>query len=134
MIEVIKAHSPKWGDHGKTRINLIVEFSHIPGELPFTANPKDVTQHGPDLYHRALAGEFGDIAPCDGATAEELAMQRFEVDKARKTEEVEQRIAILSRAARLKMATTAESMELVMLEKYSIKLMRAEGPELPPLI
>lgn len=44
--------------------------------LPFTADPNDpdISGNGPDIYQRALAGEFGEIAP--GPTAAEIAQRR----------------------------------------------------------
>ena len=33
------------------------------GWIPFTASPDDPEAHGQDLYTRAVAGEFGGIAP-----------------------------------------------------------------------
>jgi hypothetical protein len=31
--------------------------------VPFTASPNDSEPHGVDLYNRAIAGEFGPVAP-----------------------------------------------------------------------
>lgn len=55
----LQARNPRWNHAGT--IDLEVDF---PGEgwLPFTAHPTEGT-HGPDLYARALAGEFGEVAP-----------------------------------------------------------------------
>lgn len=33
------------------------------GWIPFTASPDDVEPHGRELYARAVAGEFGPVAP-----------------------------------------------------------------------
>lgn len=62
MFEVISARNPVWVNAGHTCIDLYVLFSHIPNELHFTANPEDTEAHGRDIYHRALAGEFGEVA------------------------------------------------------------------------
>lgn len=41
-----------------------VEMNHPEyGWIPFTASPDDIEQHGRDLYARAIAGDFGPIAP-----------------------------------------------------------------------
>ena len=43
---------------------VVMEIKHpVYGWIPFGASPNDVEKHGRDLYQRALAGEFGDIAP-----------------------------------------------------------------------
>ena len=43
-------------------IDLVVRFREIDEDLPFTASPNDVEEHGRDLFARATAGEFGAIA------------------------------------------------------------------------
>jgi len=41
-----------------------MEIEHpIYGWIPFAASPDDVEAHGRDLYARAIAGEFGVVAP-----------------------------------------------------------------------
>jgi len=42
--------------------------------LPFTANPNDTEPSGIDIYQRAIAGEFGEIAP--GPDAAEIQQRR----------------------------------------------------------
>lgn len=40
------------------------EINHpLHGWIPFTASPDDVEPLGPEIYSRAVAGEFGPIAP-----------------------------------------------------------------------
>ena len=56
------ARTPKWANESNTLIDLIVRFSEIDEDLPFTASPNDVEEHGRDLFARAVAGEFGSIA------------------------------------------------------------------------
>jgi hypothetical protein len=55
----IEARNPRWNQQGT--IDLDVD---LPGDgwCPFTAHPSE-GQYGPELYRRALAGEFGEIAP-----------------------------------------------------------------------
>jgi len=38
------------------------------GVIPFAASPTDVEAHGVDIFIRAIAGEFGPIAPYEGLT------------------------------------------------------------------
>jgi hypothetical protein len=59
------AKNPKWVNRSKTFIDLIVRFEEINEDLPFTANPQDVVEHGRDIFARAVAGEFGAIAEFD---------------------------------------------------------------------
>lgn len=58
---MINAHSPKYNADGS--IELIVKFPWIEFEVPFSASPTDSEQHGRDLFARAIAGDFGVIAP-----------------------------------------------------------------------
>lgn len=59
-MKIISAHTPRHtaGDG----IELVVMFEDL-DELPFLALPDDVEEHGRELYARALAGEFGPVAP-----------------------------------------------------------------------
>lgn len=54
------AHSPEFTENSS--INLLVTFEGI-GEIPFTASQDDSSTHGRELYARAIAGEFGPVAP-----------------------------------------------------------------------
>lgn len=55
----IAAREPRWNQHGT--IDLDVDLPGV-GWCPFTAHP-DEGSLGPALYARAVAGEFGKIAP-----------------------------------------------------------------------
>lgn len=61
-MNIISAHSPaRTADGG---VDLVVVFDAFPNtELSFHARPDDVEPHGRELYDRALAREFGDVAP-----------------------------------------------------------------------
>ena len=62
--KVQKAHSPQWASPEKNAVNLTVTFEHEPEvEFPFTAVAGDSTAHGQELFHNAIAGEYGEIAP-----------------------------------------------------------------------
>lgn len=58
---MITAHSPKCAEGDS--ITLLVKFPWLSEEVPFTASPSDTEPHGRELYQRAVAGEFGEIAP-----------------------------------------------------------------------
>lgn len=55
--------NPVWADYNQTAVNLEVDFDELDEEyVAFTASPTDSMDYGVDLYNRAIAGEFGDIA------------------------------------------------------------------------
>jgi hypothetical protein len=62
-MKLVYAKNPVWANRSQTLINLTVRFEEIAEELPFTANPNDIEEHGRDIYARAAAGEFGSVAP-----------------------------------------------------------------------
>lgn len=54
--------NPKYSAPDNSTID--VEMTHpIYGVIQFTASPHDVEEAGRDIYARAIAGEFGVIAP-----------------------------------------------------------------------
>lgn len=61
MMHLHHAHTPRAtaGD----AILLTVLFAEIGEEIEFAADPADPHPHGRDLHARALAGEYGAIAP-----------------------------------------------------------------------
>lgn len=63
MLTIESARDPRYINSDNSAIDLIVKFVEMPHELPFTANPDDITDYGPDLYYRAQAGEYGPVAP-----------------------------------------------------------------------
>lgn len=67
------ANNPKWVNQNHTLINLTVRFEEIDEDLPFTADPNDLEEHGRDIFARAVAGEFGIVAEWTPPTTEELA-------------------------------------------------------------
>ncbi|WP_095143476.1 tail fiber assembly protein [Pseudomonas sp. Irchel s3b6] len=62
--------NPQWANAEHTAINVMVVEETL-GELPFTAMPNDSTEYGPEIFMRAAAGEYGDVAayepPSDAA-------------------------------------------------------------------
>lgn len=56
------AQNPRWANYSKTAIDLEVDFNELDEEyVHFTADPNDIVSWGPELYNRAVAGEFGEI-------------------------------------------------------------------------
>lgn len=73
------ARNPKWANYRKSSINIEVDFDELDEEyVDFNAHPDDIVSWGPELYNRAVAGEFGEIAefevPAD-VTGEDAANQ-----------------------------------------------------------
>ena len=63
MFTLISAKNPFWNSDDGQQIHLTVRFAEINEDLPFNATSFDPEPHGVDLYNRAKAGEFGEIAP-----------------------------------------------------------------------
>ncbi|WP_119313196.1 hypothetical protein [Aquitalea magnusonii] len=53
----------QWANNGRA-ITMTVCFVTL-GAVPFTAAPDDTTEHGRELFARAVAGDFGDIRESD---------------------------------------------------------------------
>jgi hypothetical protein len=52
----------KWVDENHTKIDCEVDFDDLIEEfVPFTADPNDITEHGKEIFAKAVAGEFGTI-------------------------------------------------------------------------
>lgn len=64
MFTPIYIANPRYENQDQTVIGLDVKFAEL-GDilLPFGATENDVEEHGRQLYARAIAGEFGPIAP-----------------------------------------------------------------------
>jgi len=65
MTDSLPAHSPKYAAFDASSVDLVVEHPQL-GTLPFTAHSDDLEPLGQSLYARAVAGEFGEVAPYDG--------------------------------------------------------------------
>ena len=63
MFTLEYAKNPVWGDAERNCIVLNVKWAEFDVEHSFGATNFDVMPHGVDLYNRAKAGEFGEIAP-----------------------------------------------------------------------
>jgi hypothetical protein len=62
---LVSASNPVYGDAANTTVRLKVTFNELPHSpgIDFLAVPNDVEAHGKDVLARALAGDFGPIAP-----------------------------------------------------------------------
>ena len=83
---VNSARNPKWTNYNHTSIELEVDFDELDEEyVNFCAHPDDIVSWGPDLFNRAVAGEFGTIAefvvPSDITGEEALNMIREQRDQ-----------------------------------------------------
>lgn len=58
------AHSPIWANQENSEIALKCVFVELEemGELPFLAQQSDTEAHGREIFTRAAAGEFGEVA------------------------------------------------------------------------
>ena len=56
------AKNPVWASADQTMIDLEIDHPNL-GWIPFTARPDDVEALGQELYAKAIAGDFGLIAP-----------------------------------------------------------------------
>jgi hypothetical protein len=63
MLTIEYAQNPAYADADGTCVSLLVKFAEFAEELPFGATPHDPMPYGVELYNRAIAGEFGPIAP-----------------------------------------------------------------------
>jgi hypothetical protein len=63
MVTIESATDPVYANAEGTCITLQVKFEEFAEVMPFGATPFDPMPYGVELYNRALAGEFGPIAP-----------------------------------------------------------------------
>lgn len=61
-MEIIAVTDLSWADEAQARIDCIATFDAL-GTIPFTASADDTAPHSIELFVRAVAGEFGAIAP-----------------------------------------------------------------------
>lgn len=62
-MQIEYAKNPRYASADESAVNLSVKFEEFTDEMPFTATAHDVEDYGRDLYARAVAGEFGIVAP-----------------------------------------------------------------------
>ena len=63
-ITILSVASPVWANAEHTAINCEITVEQYPGKvLPFTADPSDTTEYGPQIYADCVAGVYGPVAP-----------------------------------------------------------------------
>ena len=63
MFTLQYAKNPVYSNEDGTSIFLTVKWEEFAEEMPFGATTWDPEPWGRDLYNRAKAGEFGEVAP-----------------------------------------------------------------------
>lgn len=63
MFTLQYAKDPIWNSNDGQQIHLTVKWEEFNEEHPFNATSFDPMPYGVDLYNRAKAGEFGEVAP-----------------------------------------------------------------------
>lgn len=63
MFTLQYAKNPVYSNEDGTSIFLTVKWEEFAEEMPFGATTWDPEPWGVDLYNRAKAGEFGEVAP-----------------------------------------------------------------------
>jgi len=63
MFTLQYAKDPIWNNAEGTAILLTVKWEEFNEEMPFGATSFDPELWGVDLFNRAVAGEFGEVAP-----------------------------------------------------------------------
>lgn len=61
--DILSVREPVWANAQHTEINCRLRTSAYSDELPFTASPNDVEEHGREIFSRCMIGEFGEIQP-----------------------------------------------------------------------
>jgi len=68
MFTLEYAKTPQWASDDGQSISMIVKWVELNEEMPFCATSHDVYDYGINLFNRAKAGEFGEIAAINLAT------------------------------------------------------------------
>ena len=63
MLTIEYAKNPSYSSENGQTIDLVVKFYEFTEEMMFGATSFDPMPYGVELYNRAVAGEFGPIAP-----------------------------------------------------------------------
>ena len=71
MFTLEYANTPVYGNVEGTNIQLIVKWAEFNEEGRYLAASYDCMPHGVDLFNRAKAGEFGEVAPYVAQTVAE---------------------------------------------------------------
>jgi hypothetical protein len=124
MSKIIHVSYPVYANAEGTAVNCTVLHEDF-GKMPFTASPDDIfTDYGPDIYNRAVAGEYGDVAayvppppPTEDDNKQKLAaLLRAAADKAWPLQSV----------VALGVATDAQKAQLLALQQYTVDVMAVD--------
>ncbi|AZD06683.1 hypothetical protein C4K26_1261 [Pseudomonas chlororaphis] len=142
MMKVLSARTPCWNDQAHTTLNLHVIFEDTKdtlGEIIFTASPEDPEPHGRELFERAVALEFGDIAePGVEMIKSNVLLQRAELTAVANSvvEKLQADLNILQDSVELEIATDKEiaalatkKVSLNAWKKYRVLLSRVQEQE-----
>ncbi|SDY84548.1 tail fiber assembly protein [Pseudomonas sp. NFIX28] len=142
MMKVLSARTPCWNDLAHTTLNLYVTFEESReslGEIIFTASPDDPELHGRELFDRAVALEFGDIAePGVDVIKSNMLLQRAELTAVANSmiEKLQADVNILQDSVELEIATDKEiaalatkKISLSTWKKYRVLLSRVQEQE-----
>ncbi|GLH37536.1 tail fiber assembly protein [Pseudomonas moraviensis] len=148
MMTIVSARQPCWNDVEHTSLNLLVTFEETSdslGEIPFTASPKDPEPHGRELFERAVALEYGEIAEPDEETLKDAVRMKTSGLSALASSmiaKLQSDLSTLQDSVALDMATDEEITQLPMTQaqldlwrKYRVLLSRIESqPAFPRAI
>ncbi|WP_045886944.1 tail fiber assembly protein [Pseudomonas chlororaphis] len=142
MMKVSSARMPCWNDLAHTTLNLYVTFEETKeslGEIIFTASPNDPELHGRELFERAVALEFGNIAEPGGDMIKtNVLLQRAELTAVANSviEKLQADVNILQDSVELEIATDKETAALAtkktslnVWKKYRVLLSRVQEQE-----
>lgn len=127
-LTIKSARNPRWANPEQTLINLsvtFVELDHLTGEIPFTASPADTETHGTEVFRRASSGDFGEVAPYEPPSKEELTVRAME-EMNRRMNFATAKIAPLQDAVDLETATIDEIAALRAWKNYRVQLNRID--------
>ena len=68
--QILSVRNPVWANSKKTLIDCLIRSSAYADEIPFTASPDDVEEHGREIFRRCVAGDFGGIGEFAGPSVD----------------------------------------------------------------
>jgi hypothetical protein len=133
MSKIISVSSPVYANEEGTVINCTVLHEDF-GEIPFTASPDDTfTDYGPDIYKRAVAGEYGDVLayiPPPDPTQEQIIAQNT-LEYLRRLRAATDTAFPLQSAVDLGTASADQRQLLTEWQQYAVDLQTVDLTQLP---
>lgn len=121
--------SPQWANSEKTRVDCLVKFDAFDDYLPFTADPNDNTEWGPQIFEECSSGKWGDVGNYIEPVVDPVVIA--EGTKRQLLKEAAEKIAVLQDAVELNMATEDEKFQLIEWKKYRVLLTRIKPEDAP---